>query len=131
MRGKKLLITHYYLSKLTEIILHAENSEYLQYLFNWGWNKKVIAFNKALPMHLCVCVCVVFFFFQDYKFENPFYEPPSVLASARHDNVTSALWMKADGRFSNALNVWIEVSNFVDCIQSAISFFFGLSRGLF
>ncbi|CAH3028669.1 unnamed protein product [Porites evermanni] len=47
-------------------------------------------------------------FCQDYKFENPFYEPPSVLASARHDNDTSALWMKADGRFSNALNVWIE-----------------------
>ena len=79
-----------------------------------------------------MCVCVFFFFFfQDYKFENPFYEPPSVLVSARHDNVTSSLWMKADGRFSNALNVWIEVSNFVDCIQSAISFFFGLSRGLF
>ena len=52
------------------------------------------------------------FFFQEYKFENPFYEPPSVLTSARHDNVTSALWMKADGRLSNALNVWIEVSNF-------------------
>ena len=51
------------------------------------------------------------FFFQEYKFENPFYEPPSVLTSARHDNVTSALWIKADGRLSNALNVWIEVSN--------------------
>ena len=60
------------------------------------------------------------FFFQEYKFENPFYEPPSVLTSARHDNVTSALWMKADGRLSNALNVWIEVSNFPDHIQPFI-----------
>ena len=71
--------------------------------------------NKALAIQfLCN------FFFQDYKFQNPFYEPPSVLASAGHENVTSALWMKGDGRFGNALNVWIEVSNFLDHIQPCI-----------
>ena len=72
--------------------------------------------NKALSMH----VLCNFFIFQDYKFQNPFYEPPSVLASARHENVTSALWMKADGRFGNALNVWIEVSNFLDHAYTAM-----------
>ena len=48
---------------------------------------------------------------EDYKFENPFYEPPNILASVSHDNDTRALWMKADGRYSNALTVWIEVRN--------------------
>ena len=48
---------------------------------------------------------------QDYKFENPFYEPPNILASVGHENVTRELSMKADGRYSNALTVWIEVSS--------------------
>ncbi|CAH3131419.1 unnamed protein product, partial [Porites lobata] len=47
-------------------------------------------------------------FCQDYKFENPFYEPPNILASASHENGTRELSMKADGRYSNALTVWIE-----------------------
>ena len=47
-------------------------------------------------------------------FENPFYEPPNILASASHENGTWELSMKADGRYSNALTVWIEVSSFED-----------------
>ncbi|XP_073253699.1 uncharacterized protein [Porites lutea] len=47
-------------------------------------------------------------FCQDYKFENPFYEPPNIMASASHENSTRELSMKADGRYSNALTVWIE-----------------------
>ena len=55
-------------------------------------------------------LCLLNHDLQDYKFENPFYEPPSILASATHENGTRELSMKADGRYSNALTVWIEVS---------------------
>ena len=77
-----------------------------------------------MPCYATVCL-------QDYIFENPFYEPPNILVSVGHDNDTSALWMKADGRFSNVLNVWIEVRSFVetyyyhiDCIQPSIFSYF-------
>ena len=33
------------------------------------------------------------------------------MASASHENGTRELSMKADGRYSNALTVWIEVSS--------------------
>ena len=47
---------------------------------------------------------------QDFKFENPFYEPPTVLISGSHENTTSALWGNSEGRCNNAINVWIEVT---------------------
>ncbi|CAH3131432.1 unnamed protein product, partial [Porites lobata] len=60
-------------------------------------------------------------FCQDYKFENPFYEPPNILASASHENGTRKLSMKADGRYSNALTVWIEITrlSFKVCIKDS------------
>ncbi len=52
-----------------------------------------------------------FYPMQDLTFENPFYKAPIILISASHDNSTSALWDNSDNRYSNALNIWMEVNN--------------------
>ncbi|KAL9972572.1 hypothetical protein ACROYT_G018902 [Oculina patagonica] len=59
-------------------------------------------------------------FCQDLNFENPFYKAPVILISASHDNSTNTLWDNSDGRYSNALNVWMEEitrSSFKVCVK--------------
>ena len=56
-----------------------------------------------------VTICYFSQYIQDLKFDNPFYKAPVLLVSASHDNSTSTLWDNSDGRYSNALNVWMEV----------------------
>nr|XP_058952138.1 uncharacterized protein LOC131779589 [Pocillopora verrucosa] len=61
-------------------------------------------------------------FCQDFKFENPFYEPPTVLISGSPENTTSALWGNSEGRCNNAINVWIEEisrSAFKVCVKDS------------
>ena len=58
---------------------------------------------------LDVTSSLLFLPIQDLKFDNPFYKAPIILVSASHDNSTSTLWDNSDGRYSNALNVWMEV----------------------
>lgn len=61
-------------------------------------------------------------FCQDLKFENPFYEPPSVLISASHDNITDAIRDKSDGHYSNALTAWLEeitYTSFKVCVKDS------------
>ncbi|XP_022787222.1 uncharacterized protein LOC111327330 [Stylophora pistillata] len=63
-----------------------------------------------------------FAFCQDFKFENPFYEPPTVLISGSHKNTTSALWGNSEGPCNNAINVWIEEvsrSAFKVCVKDS------------
>ncbi|PFX14674.1 hypothetical protein AWC38_SpisGene21153 [Stylophora pistillata] len=61
-------------------------------------------------------------FCQDFKFENPFYEPPTVLISGSHENNTSASRKNPEDRCNNAVNVWIEEvsrSAFKVCVKDS------------
>ena len=65
--------------------------------------------NRLNPLEgLSLVFRLIFFFLQqDLSFENPFYEPPVILVSARHDNFS----LDSSGRCNcNALTVWIEVN---------------------